>query len=381
MMHTLNTLPANRFRRLSITIFLPLLSLCFSFSAHSQEIDTRNAYVSDMSLCGAAADYQHVERYDGSLGPSANFIEAHQGAVGLIQWNDDLESIYTNPGNVGNTPWCTGTMVSPNLLLTSGHCFTPKKNDNIGWDTPIDDATGAELTPEAAALNMQVNFNYQRDSAGSMRDKTTVKIVALREHKLSGLDFAVVELEGTPGGTFGSTLMDVELPNHGDQLTMIQHPDGMAKMVDAGRYDGLKTKTNSHSHMRYIDLDTSGGSSGAALLNHLGRIVGIHSRAGCTRSGGANHGVLISDIISVSSLLTEAFQYEGTRTMSISGGGSGQGLPLLAGMEQPQDLGSEPQDTDSSDSSDGSDSSDNDNPYWSSDSSSHWQSDSSGYWQ
>ncbi len=52
------------------------------------------------SICGATDDSQPVEQYDGTLGVIVAFVNAHQGPVGQLQWNDNLGAIYTNPGNV-----------------------------------------------------------------------------------------------------------------------------------------------------------------------------------------------------------------------------------------------------------------------------------------
>ena len=49
------------------------------------------------SICGAADDSQPVEQYDGTLGVTTAFVNAHQSAVCQVQWNDNLASVYTDP--------------------------------------------------------------------------------------------------------------------------------------------------------------------------------------------------------------------------------------------------------------------------------------------
>src|SRR5215218_9729632 len=73
------------------------------------------------SICGATDDSQPVELYDGTLGVTTGFVAAHQRPVAQVQWNANLGSIYTNPGNVSGVRWGTGTMVSPDLFITAGH--------------------------------------------------------------------------------------------------------------------------------------------------------------------------------------------------------------------------------------------------------------------
>src|SRR5262245_18966524 len=56
------------------------------------------------SICGLADDTQDVERYDGSLGVSRAFVDAHEPPVGQLQWLDDLPARFSGagetPGNV-----------------------------------------------------------------------------------------------------------------------------------------------------------------------------------------------------------------------------------------------------------------------------------------
>src|SRR6185295_7557016 len=59
------------------------------------------------SICGATDDSQPVEQYDGTLGVTKVFVNGHQRSVGQIQWNDNLATIYTNPGNVSGARWCS----------------------------------------------------------------------------------------------------------------------------------------------------------------------------------------------------------------------------------------------------------------------------------
>lgn len=85
------------------------------------------------SRCGLTTESQHVERYDGTLGVTTGFVQAHQSPVGLIQWNDNLASIYATPGNVSGVEWCTGTLIDTDVFLTAGHCFD---SNAPGWVLP-----------------------------------------------------------------------------------------------------------------------------------------------------------------------------------------------------------------------------------------------------
>lgn len=253
------------------------------------------------SRCGATDDYQDVERYDGTLGPSVNFVRSYQSAVGQIQWNNNLATIYTNPGNVSGARWCTGTLVGKTTFITAGHCFDVQANDGVDWDFPLDNSTGREITPQQAARNMHINFNYQRDTNGTLRTEVEFPVLSLREFRLGGLDYAVLQLGENsklefPGDVFGITTVMSNIPNIGELTTIIQHPNGIPKVVEAGTYIG----EDAVGRMLYANLDTEGGSSGSGVLVPNGLLVAIHTNAGCNATGGANRGFFIADIAAVS---------------------------------------------------------------------------------
>ena len=96
------------------------------------------------SICGASDDSQPVEQYDGTLGVAQAFVNAHQRPVGQLQWNANLGTIYTNPGNVAGVRWCTGTLLPNGLFLTAGHCFDQDAN---GWQLPRVNGTNDVIPP------------------------------------------------------------------------------------------------------------------------------------------------------------------------------------------------------------------------------------------
>jgi V8-like Glu-specific endopeptidase len=278
-----------------VGLFPPHIDKVRELTSMELEPADRDTYAALLeTICGATDDSQPVEQYDGTLGVTVAFVNAHQGPVGQLQWNNNLASLYTSPGTVSGVRWCSGTLIANDLFLAAGHCFDQTGG---GWTRPADNVTGATISSAEIALNMHVNFNYQVDPAGTLRPEQSFPVTALVEYRLGALDFAIVRLGGNPGATFGVTQVSTTDAAVGDMLCIIGHPSGWPKRIEAG-----PTLSLSGTMISYNDIDTLGGNSGSGILRATdGRLVGVHTNGGCNPQGtGANFGVRISSILSQS---------------------------------------------------------------------------------
>lgn len=74
-------------------------------------------------------------------------------------------------------------------------------------------------------------------------------------------------------------------------LTMIQHPSGRPKRIEAG-----PMRQNVSGQISYDSLDTEGGSSGSPIISDAGEVVGVHTNGGCTAFNEFNFGLAIGTI-------------------------------------------------------------------------------------
>jgi len=219
--------------------------------------------VEQPSICGRTNDAQFVNSYNGTLGPSVAFVQANKGSKGA------MESSPTGG------KFCSGSLISTNLFLTAGHCV------------------------DAGSVGEFVSFNFERAAnSTALLPQTHVRIAAVVEDALGGVDYAIVRLEGTPGNTFGIAPVATADPANGTAITIIGHPSGQPKQIEAGTVAG-----RSGNFITYGNVDTLGGSSGSGVINSAGQIVGVHTNGGCTATGGTNSGIRIARIRQVSAVL------------------------------------------------------------------------------
>ncbi|HET7543417.1 MAG TPA: trypsin-like peptidase domain-containing protein [Polyangiaceae bacterium] len=279
------------------------------------------------SLCQRSSKLQDVELYDGRLGVPTAFVNRHRLAVGLLRWKSDLGARYLDQaGNVSGQGWCSGTLIDDDLFLTAGHCLD--SDDSGAWQLPREKA-GIPLSPAQLAREFTVEFRREVAADSHAVGKgDTVEVLRLEEYRLQGVDYAILRLSDHPGLRNGVTRISPSDARPGSTIAILQHPAALPMKVGAGPVAHVQD-----SKIFYDAIDTLGGSSGAGILEaSTGKLVGIHTNGGCTRSGdGENFGVTIAALIAASPMIRD--RVDRSRDLLV-GDWNGDGLSDLAVFNQ-----------------------------------------------
>ncbi len=288
-------------------------SLPLQCMARVQGIDekTKNALSVRESQCGPTVELDHIRFFPGRDGFSADFARRLGRSVAMLRpVANSILKVGTNAANVkpvGNGGDCTATLIGADLILTAGHCIDTTVNGTtsyvIGKNGAIREAKPSEIATETEAV-----FDYELSEGCDCvaeRVYRVKEVVAFRSgnSKLRAgesipTEFAILRLTPDEEGK----LPDADIPivpiaarsvAAKEPIAIIQHPNGALKHIGVGAR--LPTKDDS---FLYDTVDTSGGTSGAAILSKAGEIVGLHVLRGCEISGsGSNKAVPVERLL------------------------------------------------------------------------------------
>jgi len=214
--------------------------------------------------------------------PRDQMIEINNEIVQRRDWGKSVARLRFI-GDDGKLYFCSGFLISANLLMTNEHC---PDSENEWRSTLVDfdfDVPNTRPRPE--------NVSQFKDFVLSHRP----------------LDFSIFRLKFTPPGRV-PLVLDTSVPSPNKDLLLIQHPGGKSKRISVidckavAPPQGLSPRSASD----FFHLcDTEGGSSGSGVIDPAtGKVVGLHHLGWDTEqmplppdSHQLNQAVLMRDII------------------------------------------------------------------------------------
>ncbi len=276
------------------------------------------------AICPGAGPIEHVEDFRGTAAfPRATVAELQRATVRLsVQPAAQLdrtmkEDLGLRPVTLGAftgfEAWgrgvCTGTLITRNIVLTAGHCISPRFwQEEQGVAVPKVAGRGGEpryIRAQELARLMQVEFNYQnryladlgafqppsaRDDLFSARVTELISADYRNPQSDSAVDYALLRIETVSPAArerleataLGLGRLQLDPPASSRQpIAVVQHPAGFEKKIATGSILNRQAW-----RLYYKDLSTEGGSSGAPVFSSRGRIVAIHTRGGCASAAG-----------------------------------------------------------------------------------------------
>lgn len=178
----------------------------------------------------------------------------------FLELTDAVAHITVSNGSMG-----TGFLIEEDILITNNHVFTSTQN----VQATVHDAVGAFAT-----------FNFEQDANGKVQ---ATRRYACLPHVLFraslALDYAIVQLEGRPGETYGTIpLTNAVAPpiRISDDVFIIQHPQGGPKQIAMA---GNQVEYVDSRVIQYT-TDTLPGSSGAPVFGPNLQLCALHHSGG-----------------------------------------------------------------------------------------------------
>lgn len=204
--------------------------------------------------CGGAFDWQHAAC---PLSPIADSVRSRVAAATGIIVEAHGDHLTT----------CSGTLIAADLFLTARHCLPdPSRADQLSASVSFDYATACDGTRPAGHVTRF--FKVTEDVASGSPPVGSSPPPAT--------DWVVVRLDAAPGALPAPlTLREAALMPDETIFTM-HHPNGAVKKTQAGIFSGGSI----------AGFDFAGGSSGSALFDSAGQLVGgpLSRGSGCFAS-------------------------------------------------------------------------------------------------
>jgi hypothetical protein len=150
---------------------------------------------------------------------------------------------------------CTGFLVAPGLLATNHHCITMSLR-----------FLQTETQAHKSCSDILVEFDYVMDARGPTARCEKVEMADDRN------DVALLRITGIPMAADGSDRAPLARTGQaGGPFTILHHPSGLPLAVEV-----LCNPRGSNAGDILHDCGTSPGSSGSAIFDDIGKVVGLH---------------------------------------------------------------------------------------------------------
>ncbi len=180
---------------------------------------------------------------------------------------------------------CSVTLIDSDLVVLAAHCLA---------------VAGPGSGPGALEVaSGSVTFDYEVACDGTVLpayDAAFYKVIRLVKYRYNdGRDYAILQLRGTP--PVPSAPVRNTAPLIGEAVFGVHHPNGAVKKVSpSATGSGLVSSTGSSIG---VNLDVAGGSSGSALFDLSGNVVGVLASGGACSLGYSASATMLSDPIEV----------------------------------------------------------------------------------
>jgi V8-like Glu-specific endopeptidase len=242
---------------------------------------------------------QLIERYS-LMVPNADVVE-------VDDWKSPISKADVLEKIVGENTLRPIAFLDLALAASKPVCFVSVTDGARVWS-----GSGFAISPRLVLTNHHVmphqglragavfRFNYQLDAHGNAApyvDHSATPNGFFQADK--ELDYAVVEVDRSPGDVWGALTLTRRLPDRGVRVNVIQHPNGLPKQIS------MQNNFVQYADPRRVQYVTSTlpGSSGAPVFSDDWAVVALHHAGGWLREGDAgpyhfrNEGIAIGAII------------------------------------------------------------------------------------